>query len=125
EMVKIAASKLHDPRIEVICGDVETIPVRMQCDCCVIYNAFPHFEEPERLAERLAQWVKPGGRLTVAHSMGLEALRRHHAGRAEHVSREMLPPKDLAAVLSPWFRADILMSDEELYLVSAKRADVR
>ena len=125
EMVKIAASKLHDPRIEVICGDVETIPVRMQCDCCVIYNAFPHFEEPERLVERLAQWVKPGGRLTVAHSMGLEALRRHHAGRAEHVSREMLPPKDRAAVLSPWFRADILTSDEELYLVSANRADVR
>ena len=72
EMAKIAASKLHDPRIEVLCGDMETIPVRMQCDCCVIYNAFPHFEEPERLVERLAQWVKPGGRLTVAHSMGLE-----------------------------------------------------
>ena len=86
EMAKIAASKLHDPRIEVLCGDMETIPVRMQCDCCVIYNAFPHFEEPERLINRLARWVKPGGRLTVAHSMGLEALRRHHAGRAEHVS---------------------------------------
>ena len=38
EMAKIAASKLHDPRIEVLCGDMETIPVRMQCDCCVIYN---------------------------------------------------------------------------------------
>ena len=121
EMAKIAASKLHDPRIEVLCGDVETIPVRMPCDCCVIYNAFPHFAEPERLVERLARWVKPGGRLTVAHSMGLEALRRHHAGRAEHVSREMLPPEELALVMTPWFRADILMSDEGQYLVSGKR----
>ena len=121
EMAKIAASKLHDPRIEVLCGDVETIPVRMPCDCCVIYNAFPHFAEPERLVERLARWVKPGGRLTVAHSMGLEALRRHHAGRAEHVSREMLPPEELALVMTPWFRADILMSDEGRYLVSGKR----
>ena len=125
EMVKIAASKLHDPRIEVICGDVETIPVRMQCDCCVIYNAFPHFEEPERLVERLAQWVKPGGRLTVAHSMGLEALRRHHAGRAEHVSREMLKPEELAELFAPWFRVDILVSDEARYLVSGERTGMR
>lgn len=121
EMAKIAAAKFRDPRIEVLCGDMETIPVRMQCDCCVIYNAFPHFAEPERLVERLARWVKPGGRLTVAHSMGLEALRRHHAGRAEHVSREMLPPEELAMVMAPWFRADILMSDEGRYLVSGKR----
>ncbi len=125
EMVRIAASKLHDPRIELVCGDVETIPVRMQCDCCVIYNAFPHFEEPERLAERLAQWVKPGGRLTVAHSMGLEALRRHHAGRAEHVSREMLKPEELAELFAPWFRVDILVSDEARYLVSGERTGMR
>lgn len=109
----------------MVCGDVETIPVRMQCDCCVIYNAFPHFEEPERLVERLAQWVKPGGRLTVAHSMGLEALRRHHAGRAEHVSREMLKPEELAELFAPWFRVDILVSDEARYLVSGERTDMR
>ena len=125
EMAKIAASKLHDPRIEVVCGDVETIPVRMQCDCCVIYNAFPHFEEPERLINRLARWVKPGGRLTVAHSMGLEALRRHHAGRAEHVSREMLKPEKLAEFFAPWFRVDSMVSDEARYLVSGERTDMR
>lgn len=125
EMVKIAASKLRDPRIEVVCGDMETIPIRMRCDCCVIYNAFPHFEEPRRLIKRLAQWVKPGGRLTVAHSMGLEALRKHHAGRAEHVSREMLPPEALAAVMTPWFQADSLVSDEEHYLVSGERTDMK
>ena len=125
EMTRIAASKLHDPRIEVICGDVETIPVRMACGCCVIYNAFPHFEEPERLIGRLAQWVKSSGRLTVAHSMGLEALHRHHAGRAEHVSREMLPPEKLAELFAPWFRVDILVSDEARYLVSGERTGMR
>ena len=61
----------------------------------------------------------------MAHSMGLEALRRHHAGRAEHVSREMLPSQDLAAVLAPWFRVDSLVSDEEHYLVSGDRTDMR
>lgn len=118
EMARIAAAKLHDPRVEVVCGDVEAIPVRMLCDCCVVYNAFPHFEDPARLIACLARWVRPGGRLTVAHSMGLDALRRHHAGRAEHVSREMLPPWELAELLAPWFQVNIAMADGEKYVVS-------
>ena len=49
EMARIAAQKVDDPRVEVICGDIETIPVRRRCDCCVVYNAFPHFEDPLHL----------------------------------------------------------------------------
>ena len=72
EMTRIAAAKLHDSRVEVICGDIETLPVHQQCDCCVVYNAFPHFENPKRLVGCLARWTKPNGRLVVAHGMGLE-----------------------------------------------------
>lgn len=124
EMSHIAISKIHDPRVEVICGDVETIPIYMQCDCCVVYNAFPHFEEPRRLVERLAQWVRPGGRITVAHGMSLEALHRHHAGQAEHVSREMLSADELSALLSPWFRVDTTVSDDEKYVVAGEKYQV-
>ena len=95
--------KWMTPRVEVICGDIETIPVRRRCDCCVVYNAFPHFEDPLRLVARLVRWLKPGGRLTVAHGMSLEALQRHHTGGAAHVSRAMLSVEELAAVLAPWF----------------------
>lgn len=123
EMTRIATAKQSDPRIEVLCADIETLPVHLHCDCCVVYNAFPHFEDPARLIARLAQWVKPGGRLTVAHSMGLEALRRHHAGRAEQVSREMLPPDALAALFAPWFEVFIAEADAEKYLVSGRRRE--
>lgn len=121
EMARIASSKFRDPKITVICADVETLAVAELCDCCVIYNAFPHFEDPARLIARLAQWVKPGGRITVAHGMSLQALHRHHAGRAEHVSRPMLPPQELSRLLAPWFCADTLISDEEKYIVSGIR----
>lgn len=124
EMARIAAVKLHDPRVEVVCGDIETIPVRMLCGCCVVYNAFPHFEDPARLISRLARWVKPGGRLTVAHGMGLDALRRHHAGRAEHVSRDMLHPRELTELFSPWFEVDLAVADEEKYVVSGSRKPI-
>lgn len=121
EMTRIAIAKHNDPRIEVLCGDIETLPVHLHCDCCVVYNAFPHFEDPARLIACLAQWVKPGGRLTVAHSMGLEALHRHHAGRARKVSREMLPPDALAALFEPWFTVHTAEADAEKYLVSGCR----
>ena len=71
EMARIATAKLHDPRVEVLCGDVETVELPGRYDCCVVYNAFPHFENPARLVARLTELLAPGGRLTVAHSMGL------------------------------------------------------
>lgn len=121
EMIRIAAAKHREIRIETICADMETLPVHRKCDCCVIYNAFPHFPDPARLIQNLADWVKPGGRLTVAHGMSLEALHRHHAGRAEHVSREMLSTKELAELLDPWFLVDTQVSDKEKYVVSGAR----
>ncbi len=120
-MTQIAAAKYHDPRIEVLCGDVETIPILRRCDCCMVYNAFPHFPDPAGLLAALARWVKPGGRLAVAHSMSLAALRRHHAGSARAVSREMLPPEELAALMAPWFQVDTALADEEKYLVAGTR----
>ena len=121
EMVRIASAKCHDPRVEVICGDMEAVPVLRRCDSCMVYNAFPHFPEPAKLLAALARWVKPGGRLAVAHSMSLQALRRHHAGSARAVSREMLSPEELAALMAPWFQVDIALADGEKYLVAGTR----
>lgn len=121
QMARIAAAKLRDARVKVVCGDVESIPVLRQCDCCVVYNAFPHFENPARLIARLALWVRPGGRLAVAHGMSLKALRRHHTGRAEGVSREMLEATALAEVFAPWFETDTVVSDSEKYIVGGTR----
>ena len=121
EMIRIAKSKFSDPHLELICGDIEALPVSRLCDCCVIYNAFPHFENPQRLIQHLAQWIRPGGRITIAHGMSLEALKKHHAGRAEHVSREMLKVSELAELLAPWFQINLAVSDEEKYIVTGIR----
>ena len=120
-MTRIAASKNRDIRVEVICADIEALPVHRRCDCCVVYNAFPHFPDPQALVACLSNWVKPGGRLTVAHSMSLAALKRHHEGSAEHVSRQMLEAQELANMFAPWFTVDCAVSDEEKYVVSGIR----
>ena len=118
KMAEIAAGKTDDPRFQVICGDIEALEPNGTFDCCVVYNAFPHFPDPERLINRLAGWLRPGGRLTVAHGMGLHDLDHHHAGHAAKVSRKMLSAQALAELFAHRFQVDTALSDEGKYVVS-------
>lgn len=86
----------------------------------MVYNAFPHFAHPARLLARLSACLSPGGRLTVAHGMSLAALHRHLAGAARGVSRPMLEPERLAALMPPCLAVDVAVSDTEKYVVSAR-----
>lgn len=117
QMARIAGEKAFSP-IRVVCGDIESMPGTGDFDCCVVYNAFPHFPDPERLVRHLSGWLKPGGRLTVAHSMSLEQLNHHHSGRAAKVSMGMMPAGDLAEIFGQCFRVDTVVSDREKYIVS-------
>lgn len=121
EMAKIAKSKF--PEINVICGDVETEKFDKQFDAVMVYNAFPHFPDPAHLIEVLAGLVKPGGRLSVAHSMSRAELTHHHEGRASTISIDLLEEHDLAAIFAPWFDVDIIISDDRMYQVSGVRRE--
>lgn len=120
EMVKIAASKF--PQVNVVCGDVETTEFDKQFDLAMVYNAFPHFPDPEALVQRLANLTKLGGRLTVAHGMSRAALTDHHK-RASKVSIELLHEQELAALFAPWFDVDVVISTDRMYMVSGVRRD--
>lgn len=120
EMAKIAAAKF--PEVNVICGDVETEKFDKQFDAVMVYNAFPHFPQPSKLIERLAELVKPGGRLSVAHGMSRAALIRHHE-RASKVSIDLLEEHELAKLFEPWFDVDVVISTDRMYQVAGVRRD--
>ena len=119
EMAKRAAAKF--PEAEVICADVESYPFEKQFDAVVVYNAFPHFPDPAALIERLAELVKPGGRLTVAHGMSRASLLAHHSGAARDVSVELLEAGELAELFSKHFDVDTVISDDRMYQVAGSR----
>lgn len=119
EMVKIAQQK--SSKVRVLCGDVEQAVFDRCFDVIMIYNAFPHFPDPERLIGRLARWVRPDGRLSVAHGMSREMLNHHHSGIASRVSVDLLEENKLAALLAPYFDVDIVISDERMYQVAGRK----
>ena len=119
EMVKRAQKKF--PGTEVVCADVETFPFDRRFDAVMVYNAFPHFPDPEKLIGILAGLTRPGGRLSVAHGMSRAMLLSHHAGAASSVSIVLPEAETLAAMFAPWFDVDVVISDERMYQVSGKR----
>ena len=121
QMVAIARRKFPQSHIDVICADIEEVTLQGAFDCCVVYNALPHFADPARLIDCLSRFVAPGGRLCIAHSMSREALLRHHAGRAEAVSRPIPDAAALSALLAPRFMCDTAVSDDEKFIVAGCR----
>ena len=120
-MAEIAREKFPQSEVTILCGDVETTDFQKQFDCIVLYNAFPHFPEPERLIAKLAAWLNPGGTLTVAHGMSREKIDAHHHGSASHVSNGLMSAEDLAEIFKKHLSVSAVVSDERMYQVVGKR----
>ena len=120
EMARLAKEKF--PGVTVICGDVETVEFDRQFDAVMVYNAFPHFPDPARLIGVLAKWVKPGGKLSVAHGMSRAALTDHHK-RASKVSIDLLHERELADLFAPYFDVDVMISTDLMYQVAGVRRE--
>lgn len=125
EMAKIATKKYADePKVQVICGDVEEYAFQQKFDRIVVYNAFPHFPYPKRLIKILAGLLKEDGRLTVAHGMSREAIDNHHSGAASKVSNGLMSAESLKRIFDAHFRVEVVVSNSYMYQVSGVKRDV-
>ncbi len=119
EMVKLAREKF--PQVQVLLGDVEAATLPGPFDCIVVYNAFPHFPEPENLIRVLSSHLAPGGTLTVAHGMSRAALDRHHEGAASRVSLGLMHEDDLALLMGKYLTVTDKLSTDAMYQVTARK----
>ena len=119
EMVRIAQGKF--PQVQVLCADVEGAVFDRKFDCIVVYNAFPHFPEPERLIAHLSRLLMPGGKLTVAHGMSRAQIDHHHEGKASKVSIGLMHEDALADIFSQHLKVTKKVSDDRMYLVCGEK----
>ena len=121
EMIRIAREKFPQENVQFVCGDAETAELGDSFDAIVIYNAFPHFPDPERLIAHLASLLVPGGCLTVAHGCSRAAIDAHHHGAASHVSNGLMEADALAAIFARHLRVTDIISTDEMYQVAGKK----
>lgn len=113
-MITIAKDKFKD--VEFIWGDVEELENR-KYDHIMIYNAFPHFIDPNKLIAHLVTLLKKGGTLSVAHGMSRDKINQHHKGSADSVSNGLMEAKDLAQIMSKYLDVYTCIDDDKMYQV--------
>lgn len=119
EMARIAEEKYaEEPKVRVLCGDIEEIDLGQKYDVIVVYNAFPHFPNPQRLIAILSSLLKEGGRMTIAHGASREAIDGHHGGAASKVSNGLMSADSLQRLFRPYFEVEVVVSNRRMYQVS-------
>lgn len=119
EMAKIAGEKFAgDERVTVLRGDVEETVFPEPFDTIVVYNAFPHFPDPEHLVTCLSGLLVRGGTLTVAHGMSRAKIDAHHSGTAHKVSVGLMHEDDLEAIFQKHLTVSVKLSDDRMYQVT-------
>lgn len=121
EMVKIAAAKYPGENITVLCADVEHWEPGKLFDCIMVYNAFPHFPDPENLIRTLSALLNEGGTLTVAHGMSRAAIDRHHEGTASKVSVGLMHEDALEKLFAKHLTVTAKISNDRMYQVTGKK----
>lgn len=121
EMIKIAKSKFEDKKVEFICADVMEYDISEGYDSIVIYNAFPHFTQPDKLIEILSGKLKTNGKITVAHGMSRERIDAHHKGSACKVSNGLMEADKLADIFRKYTDVTDIISDDNMYQVVGKK----
>lgn len=123
EMVHIATKKYEaEEKIQVYCGDIETLTLQQLYDNAVVYNAFPHFPNPESLLQTLVRCVRVGGTVTIAHGMSREQINKCHEGGAKKVSLGLMPVEELAELMRKYLDVITVISDERMYQVVGRKA---
>lgn len=122
EMIKIAREKFQQENVEFLCGDVEEAVFNREFDCIVVYNAFPHFPDPENLIKVLASHLKDGGILTIAHGMSRAQIDSHHSGKASRVSNGLMSEDELGDIFGRYLEVSVKISDDRMYQVVGVKA---
>lgn len=117
KMIEIAKKKFNN--VEFIWGDVEELNDR-KFDRVVVYNAFPHFIDPEALVKHLATLLNKNGTLTIAHGMSRERINHHHEGVASSISNGLIKASELAKIMSKYLDVYVSIDDDRMYQVSGK-----
>ena len=120
-MLRIAKEKFQQDGVEFVCADAAEYDAGERFDSIVVYNAFPHFVDKEKLIAHLASMLKPDGILTVAHGMGRDLIDAHHSGAARAVSSRLMPVKELAAIFARHLTVETMISTPEMYQVAGRR----
>jgi demethylmenaquinone methyltransferase/2-methoxy-6-polyprenyl-1,4-benzoquinol methylase len=121
-MIDIAEEKFSAlENVSFICDSAISYSFNNKFDRIVVYNAFPHFENPETLISKLSSLLNEGGVLTVAHGMSKEQIDKIHRKGANSVSIPLMSSDELSKLFGKYLTVTVNISDSKMYQVCGKK----
>lgn len=118
KMIEIAARKVEgDSLFEVQCRDLFEM-TQEAFDRIIIYNAYPHFMEKDKVVQKVAELLNPGGRFIVAHGACKEKINGCHTNVPKEIMSGLLSAKEESRPWETCFSIDILIDTEQFYMFS-------
>ena len=117
KMIDGALNKYRgNPNYKFICGDFLDYQFDSLFDSVVIYNAYPHFLDVEKLRDKAYDVLDKGGKLIIMHSIGRKTLQKHHEN-VMNISRNIDEAEIEAMNFYPKFKLIKSVDKEDRYLI--------
>ena len=118
KMIEIAARKVEgDSLFELQCRDLFEM-TQETFDRIIIYNAYPHFMEKDKVVQKVAELLNPSGRFIVAHGACREKINGCHTNVPKEITSGLLSAKEESRLWETCFSIDILIDTEQFYMFS-------
>lgn len=119
EMIKVAKSKYFNSNINLECVDAYKFNAG-KYDAIMMYDCFPHFDDQEQIIKHLSTLLKEEGFLTVAHSMSIKRLKKHHEN-IENISLDPIHEDELEKIMNKYGTVTTKISNEDMFVVTMKK----
>ena len=121
EMIKYAQRAHQDPRITYRNEDFLQAHLPL-LDGATIYNAYPHFLDKPALAKKLAQQIRLGGFLIIAHGRSRALINGTHRGKmVSPLSVPLEAAETEAQKFAPAFSIAECIDDDHFYFIKLLR----
>ena len=123
QMIEFAKSKYVFSNVEFHCEDaIDYGSFTEEFDHIICFSMFPHFKNQKSAVEKLSNRLKPGGRLTIAHSQSRDAINRLHLKEGEVVKKDRLPEMDIikSYLVDSNMRVVVEVDHDDLFVVTGE-----
>lgn len=121
-MVQKALQKVEDNRLQAIAQDFLKLDA-YGFDRVIIYNAYPHFFDKDKLAKKMFEVLKQGGRFILAHNMGRKKINAVHLkNNAVKYSTTLNSADTEKCWFEPWFMIDKCVDTDDSYIITGTKA---
>jgi 2-polyprenyl-3-methyl-5-hydroxy-6-metoxy-1,4-benzoquinol methylase len=121
KMIDKARLRSSDPRLHLMASDCFDVN-ESGFDTVLIYNAYPHFLDKVKLAEHMAEMLRAGGRIMIAHSESKDAVNSRHSKKmASHLFSILESAKEESSKFSKAFYIDMTADTDNIYFFSGTK----